>query len=88
MNTKILITGLMVLAVAIGLGIGISINQATREAEDFGFNSAGELIASRFLLAVANLSLAVGSTLAIFIIFGLPTIGLGLTVWWIKKQKR
>jgi len=83
MNTKILIIGLMILAVFIGLGIAIYANQVTNEAEEFGFNSAGELMASNALNAIANMSFTLGSVLTIFILFVLPIIGIGIGIWWV-----
>ena len=87
MNAKILIIGLMILAVIIGLGIAIYVNQVTNEAEEFGFNSAGELMASNALISIANMSITLGPVPTIFIIFVLPIIGIGVGIWLIKKRK-
>ncbi len=87
MNAKILIIGLVILAVIIGLGIGMYANQVTNEAEEFGFNSASELMASNALIAIANMSSTLGPFLTIFILFVLPIIGIGIGIWWIKKRK-
>jgi hypothetical protein len=84
MNTKILIICIMALAVVIGVALGLAVSQATKDAKDFGFNSAGELMMNRFTLWLAN----VGAPLAIFIILGLPAIGVGLTVWWKLRNKK
>ncbi len=61
MNTKILIIGLMILAVVIGVGIGSYVNQKLITAEKIGVMSPGDLI----LVDIANARIAFDKALGL-----------------------
>jgi len=53
----------MALLVVIGIGISSYVNQKSIEAEQFGFDSAGELIGNDALVGIANFSIEVRKAL-------------------------
>jgi len=85
----------MALAVVIGVALGLAVSQAMKEARMYGHDNVIDYMFSNLIFALGGMhrsfrawTEAVGAPLAIFIILGLPAIGVGLTVWWKLRNKK